>query len=697
MPSPLDVLFQPRSVAVIGASRDPQSLGGTLFRNLAATFRGPIYPINPNAQNIGGLPAFASILDVPGPVDLAFIVVPAGLVLPVARQSIERGVKGLVVISAGFSEIGAEGKAREEELLALARAAGIPLLGPNCFGLLSNDPQAPLNGTFSVPATAAGNVAIGTQSGALGFVLADGLRRRGLGLWQLVSLGNKCDVVENALLARWAGDPAVQVIQLYLESLEAPRQFLRLARDAGRFKPVVLLKAGRTGAGNRAAGSHTAALASSDAAVDGLVEQSGVVRADCFQELFDITSLLATQPLPKGDRVALVTNSGGPAVLCADALESHGLVLPEFSATLQNRLRAFLPAEATVRNPVDLIASIDPEGVRRVLQELLASREVDAVIVLYVPRLPLTTGPIAQAASRCAAAAGRDTAVLLVLMDWEAQAEVERLGKIGLPCFRAPEGAAAALAKAVRYARWRERGEGLVPPVPGATHGRAARWSARGGWLSPDDVYTLLADFGIPVARWRIARSSDEAAKAAEELGFPLVVKVISPTTIHKSDVEGVVLDVRSAEAVRAAFQQATRAAADAEGVLVQQFLPGGREMAIGVTHDPAFGHLIGFGLGGVWVEALGDVRFRLHPLSDRDAEELIGESAAARVLTSDRGGGPADVAALLGALLQVSALVSAVPEIRQADLNPVSVRRQGEGICVLDARINVAPRRAAK
>jgi acyl-CoA synthetase (NDP forming) len=645
------------------------------------------------------------------------------------RKCIAKPVRGLVVISAGFSEVGGAGRDRERELKELLQRANIPMIGPNCLGVLNADPATALNGTFSLPRPPVGNVAVLTQSGALGFVFPEYMQQWGLGISQMVSIGNKLDVGENALLDYWGDDPATRVIQVYLESFQDPRRFLEIAQRVTRTKPVVALNAGRTGAGERAAGSHTAALASPSAAADGMFRQAGVIRVDNLEELFESTAILATQPLPKGRRVAVLTNAGGPGVLGADALEARGLVLPEFSAALQSRLREHVPAEAAVRNPIDLIGTTDAEQFRWCLDCVLASSEVDSVVVMYVPRLADTTPAIVTAVSESASSIAHGKTLLTVIMeaewrrtDWQSvrsanDASVARTAKLNtrepenartdcqsvlqatsIPCFRYPEGAARALRSAVDYAEWLARPAGTVPvfddicaeewrQIPSLV---AAQDGDGAGWLPPHEVLALLECWGLPAPPWSSASSADEAVAAAEEIGYPIVVKAISPTVLHKSDVGGVALDVRNAEELNDAYRRVRSRIPDSTAVLIQPLVRGCAEVLIGVKNDPAFGHLIGFGLGGVLVEALHDVKFRLHPLTDRDADDLIRESFAAQLLQPHRGRPAGDAAALREALLRVSALVTAMPEIEELDLNPVSVLPEGQGVRVLDARVHI-------
>jgi acyl-CoA synthetase (NDP forming) len=690
----------PRSVAVIGAGRDPISMSGRLYRNLRDCFQGPVYPINPRTATIDSERAFASVLEIPEPVDLAFVAVPAAHVLDVVRQCVQKGVRGLVVITAGYSETGPAGQDRQRELRELVRAAGIPMVGPNCFGVINTDPTIGLKGIFSPIEPGRGTVAFGSQSGALGVVIPDLLRRWQIGLSSFVSIGNKADVGENDLLLHWEHDPATRLIALYLESIQDPRGFLEHAGRISRAKPIVVVKAGRTGAGRRAASSHTAALASQDAAADALFHQAGVIRAETLEELFDIAALLSSQPIPGGSRVAVLSNAGGPGVLCADVLESQGLTLPTLSPSLQASLRAALPPEAEVRNPIDLIGTIDPELYRGSLGLVLSSDEVDAVITIFVPRESHRMSGVVTAIREVADAAGAAKPVLGVFMQTAPVLEAIAKPGVPIPTYLFPESAARALARAVWYGDWLRTPPGKCPHFPGVDTQAARRLvtstlertMADGGWLDPATVQHLLISFGLSVPRWAVAHSADEAVADAASWETPVVVKVIAPSALHKSEVGGVRVDLRGEEKIREAYLGVVQAVADARGVLVQEYVPGGHEVFVGVNRDPAFGPLIGCGLGGTLVELGDDVAFRLYPLTDRDAAELIGSGRLARVLRGYRGGPPADRVALTDILLRVSALVEALPEVAELELNPVLVLPSSRGALVVDARVRIMP-----
>lgn len=692
----LEPILRPRSVAVIGAGRDPDSMPGRLFRNLLATFKGPVYPVNPKAASIESVKAYASVLDIPDRVDLAFIAVPSAHVLPVIEECGRKAVRGLVVISAGFAEIGQD--AGQQQLLAAIRASGMRMVGPNCVGVLNTAPAVQLNGTFSPVGPPQGNVAICTQSGALGVVIPDYVRQSGIGASSLVSVGNKADLGENDCLEFWEHDPATAVVMLYLESFQDPIALLPVAQRIARCKPIVVLKGGRTAAGARAAGSHTAALATPHAAAEALFRQSGMIRVDTLQELFEVTAVCAAQPTPAGRRVAVLSNAGGPGVLCADVLESEGLVLPELSGELQAAMRRSLRPEATVRNPIDLVASVDPDEYRCCLQRLLRSDEIDAVIVIYVPRSS-GCGPAILQAVRETAAAEPPKTLLTVFMQTDGLAGNSVEGGRTPPNYLFPEAAARALARAAHYGQWLQTPAGrkrefhdLRPDAARQTIERAfTRLGERGGWLDPAEAYGVLSAFGLPLAGWRIARTADEAIAAARALAGPVAVKVISPSAVHKSERGGVELNLEGDAAVRDAFQRVTAPFADAQGALVQQYVACGHEALVGVTRDPRFGPLIAFGLGGVQAELLGDLTLRMHPLTDRDAAEMIGQIRSARLLDGYRNARGADKAAIEESLLRVSALVGALPEVVELDLNPVKLLPPGQGARIVDCRIRIA------
>jgi acetyl coenzyme A synthetase (ADP forming)-like protein len=691
--------FKPGSVAVVGASRDPASIGYRILEALVTNrFQGPVYPINPKAKVIGSMRAYASVVELPEPVDLAVIAAPRDTVLRVIDECASRDVKAVIVITAGFAEAGGEGRELQKQLLAKVRGYGMRMIGPNCMGLLNTEAAVQLNASFSPVFPPPGRIAMSSQSGALGLAILALAAERQLGISTFVSVGNKADVSGNDLLQYWELDDNTSVILLYLESFGNPRRFARIARRVGRAKPIIAVKAGRTLAGRRAAGSHTAALAANDVAVDALFRQTGVIRAETLDEMFDIAAALENQPLPKGRRIAIVTNAGGPAILCTDACEAGGLLVPELSESVKAELRTFLPSSASVSNPVDMIASAGAEHYRRTIETVLASTDVDAMIVIYIPVDRVNAQSITQsmrdgvAAARLKGASGKPVLACLMASDGS---RMLATGQETIPSYLFPESAANVLAKAANYAEWRSKPLALVPGFDDIKKDEARQTVMRsiekrgGGWLSWEDARAVLSAFGIPQAAGALTHNANEAGEIARSLGFPVVVKLASQRVLHKSDVGAVRLDVQDEAAVRQAFDEIKQDGM--EGVVIQSQVRNGVELMIGVAEDQLFGPLIAFGLGGIHVEILADVCFRVTPLTNQDAEEMIRGIRGYRLLEGYRGHPPADVPAIQEVLLRISRMVEDIPEIRELDLNPIFALPPGQGCAVVDARIRVA------
>ena len=701
--------FEPRSVAVIGASRDPASIGGRLLNALVTNgFQGSLYPINPNASAVASLACYPSVRALPEAPDLAIITVAPNVVLGVIDDCAVRGVKSIVVITAGFAEVGAEGKELQQTLVERARGYGMRMIGPNCLGLLNTDPAVRLNASFAPHFPPSGRVAFCSQSGALGLAIIALARERQLGLSNFVSVGNKADVSGNDLLQYWEEDQRTDVILLYLESFGNPRRFARIARRVGLHKPIVALKAGRTQAGLRAASSHTAALAASDVAVDALFHQTGVIRAETIDEMFDLAAALDAQPLPKGRRVAILTNAGGLGILCADSCEANGLIVEPLPEKTMHELRQFLPATASVRNPVDMIASAGADEFRQAVEILLSADEIDSLIVLTIDvglaDMAAVANGICRGVIRARALQGAGKTVLACLMD-------ERIGRkpisadnVRLPNYAFPENAARVLSKLAHYSNWRSQPEDMIPefnnidPQGARAVCQTALAAQGGGWLSAENVRKVLAALGLPLPGGGFCRTADEAALVASQLGFPVAVKLASRQIVHKTDVGGVRLNLQDETAIREAFMEIQDRLAQEgqlkamDGVLVQPMISGGVELMIGVTQDPSFGPLIGFGLGGIHVEILKNVCFRVTPITDRDAREMVRSIKGYRLLEGYRGHPSADIAAIEDLLLRVSRLVEEVPEIAELDLNPVMALSPGQGCLIVDARICLKP-----
>ncbi len=700
-------LLEPRSIVLIGASRDPSKIGSRVLRALrTAGYQGRIFLVHPGASEIDGLPTVRSARDLPAGIDLAVISVPAPCVLATVDDCAAASVKSIVVITAGFAETGSEGLARQNALTERVRGYGMRMIGPNCMGLLNTDPGVRMNASFSPVCPPAGTIGLSSQSGALGIAILRLAAERHIGLSAFVSVGNKADVSSNDLLEYWESDPRTRVILLYLESFGNPRRFARLARRIGREKPIIALKAGRSQAGSRAAGSHTAALAAKDVAVDALFRQSGVIRAETIDEMFDIAACLDAQPLPSGTRVGIVTNAGGPGILAVDACEAAGLRVVEFGPDVRTRLHAFLPSTASVSNPIDMVASAGPAEYRQAIELLLTESDVDALIVVFTPiDESKSTSVLAGIKGGIAAARSRGVLtkpVLACIMSDSTDHLPLRVWSETIPTYAFPENAARALGKVAAYASWRSQPAGLFWTFDDV-HVDEARAIcrqalARGDtWLTDHDVWGVLNAFGVPVAVHSLARTADEAAAFASIIGFPVAAKLASTKVTHKTELGAVRLNLASAAEVRAAFEDIVArtqriVGPDAvDGVVIQPMITGGVETLIGITHDALFGPLVGFGIGGINVEVLGDVRFRVAPLTDRDADDLLHEIRGFPLLTGHRGRPPADIDALRDVLLRMSCLAEHVPEIAELDLNPVIALAPGAGCRVIDARIKVA------
>ena len=695
-----DAILRPRSIAVIGASRTPNTIGWQILDNLLRFgFNGPLFPVNPKADTIHSIRAYPSVEAIPDPVDLAIVVVPKHLVQGVAEECGRKGVKGLVVITAGFAEVGGEGITREAKLLETVQRHGMRMVGPNCMGVLNSNPDFSMNATFAPTMPPYGPVGFISQSGAMGLSILDYAEELGIGIHQFVSVGNKADVSGNDLLVYWADDPEIRVILMYLESFGNPRRFYQIARELTRKKPIFVVKAGRTAAGARAASSHTAALAGTDLAADALMEQCGVMRAQTVEELFDYAMAFPRLPLPKGNRVAIVSNAGGPAIILADACESLGLSVSELSAETQAAIRRRVPDEAAVRNPVDLIASATAETYRDVLALILEDPNVDAVIVSVVPPpLGSKAKDVAEAIVQVAASR-RDIPVMAVLMGRQGiPAGMRELLTAGMPGYIFPESAARALAAMNRYRQWLERPMGTEHRFP-ADAGRVAgilKGAAAEGRdkLTETESMEVLGAYGIPTVPWRRAASADEAVAAAKAIGFPVVLKVISASIVHKSDVGGVVLGLSSEKEVREGYARMLqrvreRAGVVPDAVFVQAMIPGGRETIVGSTRDPRAGPLLMFGLGGLAVEVLKDVVFRVHPVTDVDAREMVRAIRGFGFLEGVRGEPAVDLVALQEIIQRVSQLVGEHEDILEMDINPLVAFP--DRVLALDARFRIA------
>ncbi len=697
MDSTLTSFFHPKGVVLIGASTDPRKLGYGAARNLIESgYTGAVHLVNPKGGTLLGHPLYPSLDEVPDPVDLAVVLIAAPLVPPTLEAIGRRGIRAAIVASGGFRETGEEGAALEAEIARIGREYGIRLIGPNCIGLL--DTHLPLDTTFlPPPGPTPGNIAFISHSGAICEVVIDWARGQGFGLSRLVSLGNQVDVCETDALEAVADDPHTRVITMYLEGVRDGRRFVEAARRVTREKPVIALKVGRYASGRRAAASHTGALAGQESAFNAAFRASGVLRADTSEQTFDWARALAWCPLPRGRRVAVLTNAGGPGVTAADALEAQGLQLADLDEATCTALRDLLPPAASVHNPVDMLASASPEQYAESLRLLLEDDGVDMVMVILPPPPMFTAGAMARVLTPVIQTT--DKPVVIALMgERMIQEAVEIFRAAHVPEYRFPERAAEALGVLAR------RAEALVhtadepvrfPDVRPEIVRNALRSPAvrAGEWLPSEVVQRILAAYGVRMPRVALARDARQAADLAREMGFPVALKVASPDIPHKSDVGGVLLNLDSFEAVSRGFitvtQNARRAVPGAEilGVHVQRMIPQGQEVIVGSVQDPQFGPLVMFGSGGVEVEGLGDVAFALAPLSANEVDYLLENTWAGRRLRGFRHLPPADREAVREVILRLAQLASDFPQLSEIEINPLRVLADGQGAFAVDAR----------
>ena len=688
-------LLRPASVAVIGASRRPDAVGNAVLRNLLASgFDGAVYPVNPHATTVLGLTTYASVSDLPEVPDLAVVCVPARRVPEVAEECGQRGIRALAVLSAGITGE----HALEQRLRAAARTHGMRMVGPNCLGLATRAGDYTLDVTFGRALPPPGPVGFVTQSGGVGIALLEQLARIGLGVSTFVSTGDKYDVSSNDLLMWWERDQATRLAVLYLESFGNPRKFARIARRLGRTKPVLAVRSGTSDVARRAAASHTAATATPAVTRDALFRQAGVIAVDGLTDLLAAATVLTCQPLPAGERVAVVSNAGGAGVLAADACAEAGLELPTLAPATLRALADLVPPTASCANPVDTTAGVSAETFAACLRAVLADPGVDGVIAISAPTALADLGP-----SIGDAAAGATKPVLAVRLDQAEAVDLVALpGGVRMPAFADPETAVTAYSRAAHYAAWRRSPRGRIPDLSGVDIDSGRRVVADvlartpdGGWLDPQETPTLLRSFGIPVVESVVARSEAEAVAAADRLGGPVALKAVVPGLLHKSDLGGVLLGVSGDEAVRRAYRSLQERFGDPlRGVLVQPMVPSGVETLVGVVSDETFGPLVVFGAGGVITDLVGDRASRLAPVTDLDAAEMVRELRSSALLFGYRGAAAADHAAVEDVLLRVGALTEALPEVAELELNPLVVHPSGA--VAVDARVRVVPRQPA-
>lgn len=701
----LHPLFQPRSVALVGASRDTSSLGYRILDALVqGGFSGPVYAVNPSATHVHSLPAYSSARDIPPGTDLAIVAIPREAVLDAVDDCAVAGVRALVVVTAGFADAYARGRDLQEKLLERIRGHGMRLVGPNSMGLVNTDPDIRLNASVSPTLPPLGSVAMSSQSGALGMAMLTLARQRHVGVSTFISVGNKADISGNDLLQYWQGDEATHVILLYLESFGNPRRFARIARVVSREKPIVVVKAGPA---PEPARSATATLVGGEAVVNALFRQTGVIRADTLDEMFDLAAALDRQPLPAGRRVAILSDGSGPGLLCAGACEAARLTVPPLSEETKERLAVFLSADTSIGNPLELVFSRSAEPYRQALEALLTAPEVDALIAIHTPLDTSGSAAILEAirqgvtAARAAGGAGKP--VLACLLAKEDAGPPMVLADESIPIYAFPESAARVLGKVAAYAEWRAGPHGIIPdfddidPATARQICRKAIEERGAGPLTAEEARAILQAMRLPVAPGGLARTPGEAVEKAKSIGFPVAVKLASPRILHKTEKGGVHLNVENETAVRLAFEairrglEADHSLEAMEGVLVQPMAGSDVEVIVRMVGDPLFGPLVVFGLGGIHVEVIADVGARMTPLTDRAAAAMVREIRGYSLLEGYRGHPPADSPAIHDVLLRVSRLVEEVPDITELDLSPIFVGPPGGGCYIFDSRIGVA------
>jgi len=699
----LDFIFRPQSIAVIGATNRKGSIGRELLHNVIDyEFEGKVFPVNPTKSVIHSIKCYSTILDVPDKVDLAVVVVPKELTVDIVSQCGEKGVKGILMITAGFKETGKAGAELEMKVLETVKNYGMRMIGPNCFGIVNADPKVHLDATFSKIRPSFGKIGLISQSGAMGEAILAQAQDTKLGMSMFASIGNKADINENDMLDYWGDDPAVEIILLYLENFAEPRGFTTLARRITRKKPIVIVKSGKTTKGAAAASSHTGALAGLDVSVEALFEQTGIVRVRTIEEMFDVANALAKMPVPNGNRVAIVTNAGGPGILATDALIGAGMRLPEFSPKTVSAIQPILPPGTPVNNPLDLVAGATGVEFKKALSHVVKDPNIDSIIAICVPPVTIDQTLVADAIIDTARISKLPLYACFMGVTYGTGA-FERLKEHGIPAMIFPESVATTLALIDEYRRWLSRPEGKLVKVHGDKKKVAAiikkhRQEQKNAVIG-DEALQILSCYQIPVASYKYAFSKEEAGKIAAKIGGPVVIKANTPFILHKTEYGAVTVDLRTPTEVVSAYtdmeKRITKAfprSKERFSVVVQEMISGGVETVIGMTTDPSFGALIMFGLGGIYVEVMKDVSFRIAPLTDLDARDMIESLKGYKLLTGFRGSKPVNIASVEDSILKLSQLVLDFPDFAEIDINPFIVSADMNATKAVDARFVLAP-----
>ena len=708
----LDAIFSPRSVAVVGASTTPGKVGHDIFVNiLRGGYKGTLYPVNPKARSISSVRAYPSITEIPDDLDLGIIVLPPQIAYKAIEEAVEKGVKGIVIVSAGFREVGGEGRDIEDRIVAMCREADIRVVGPNCLGVINPQASIQLNASFAARMPKAGNVSFISQSGALCTAVLDFAANRNFGFSKFISIGNKADVDELDLLRYFHQDEDTEVIMLYLEELRRGPEFIEEVKEitAGdvRPTPILVIKSGRTSAGAQAAASHTGALAGTEGVYDAIFKQSGIIRVDSIDELFDYATAFAyknesalgklRRKVPHGNKVAIVTNAGGPGIVATDMTISSGLRLARFQTETIESLDSHLPKTANLNNPVDIIGDAPTDRYENALAAVIRDEGVDGALVILTPQSMTDVLGTAEAIGRIARRSVKP--IMCCFMGViDVSPGVKYLQEHGIPVFRFPENTAKAFGALYRYSKWLNRQQLAEFEL---THDREKAAGIIADCLAADRHHIgelegigILEAYGFNVLPTRLATSDKEAAAIAKEIGFPVVQKIVSPQILHKSDAGGVIINIENEKEAKQAYNQIVQGAkdynseAEIEGVLVQKMAPSGREVILGLNRYPVFGPLLMFGIGGIFVEVFQDVTFRLAPIGRNAARRMVREIKGHKLLQEFRGKPKADIESIEKLLVSLSAMSINHPEILELDINPLLVHADGEGATAADCRI---------
>ena len=692
--------FCPDSVAVIGAAREEGKVGRIIFDNIISSgYKGKVFPVNPKADHINGYKCYPSILDIPQDVQLAVIVIPAVHISKVLEECSEKGTGFVIIISAGFKETGVKGAKREKRLMEKARDYGIRILGPNCLGMI--DANCPINASFATHSPAKGKISFISQSGALLTSVLDWARSSRIGFSKVVSLGNKSDISEKDLFESWGSDPHTEVIAAYVEGVVDGRDFIRVSSKVSKIKPIIIIKSGNTDAGARAVSSHTGTLAGSNKAYDAAFKQAGIIRADSIMELFDYGRAFSYQPLPRGQRVAIITNAGGPGIMATDACENNNIQLASFSSETIGKLKDFLPEAANLYNPVDVLGDALADRYEKTLEIVMQDKNVDAVLILLTPQAMTQEVETAKAVADIAARSGGNIPVMTSFMGGdEVKKGIDYLTKKNIPNFNIPEAAVKTLRVMMDHYQWKREKSQPIPEyeVDEEKVKTVLDCCRKEGRMELGELESrkILEAYDIPVPKASVAKDIAQAKKMAAEIGYPVVLKIVSPNILHKTDVGGIKVGIEDEKELEESYDDILFSVrrympqANISGILVQEMVQDKKETIIGISEDPQFGPMVMFGLGGIYVEVLKDVSFRIAPISERMAREMISEIKAVKLLTGTRGEKASDIDSIVDVLLRVSQLVTDFPEIVEMDINPLFVKEKGKGAIAGDARIRI-------